>query len=572
MCANILDSEQRLAVYFPPDRSVIVEAPPGHGKTFVMARRIEHLIQSGYIKEPQKILGLTFTNAAAGEMQDDIKTQTKVENLDLIRVMTFHSLGYKILRAYGNLIGLNRDFKIVGEIDRDNIIKSIANRLKSKITEQQFSEWTREKFLKNHPDYKSSTNDAEMQLLYQEYIKELGCARLDYDHLLIGVVNLFKRYRNVLEIYRSTFRYILVDEFQDTNPLQFSVLLVLALGHDGEEISMKLPPAPVFILADEQQAIYRFQGATPENIILAKKTFQCTEITLATNHRSSNESILRITQKLRGIDVQPASSKVKLTVLPSPKEESLIISERIKSFQGNLHDICVIAQNEYRLIPIRKLLEELKTPYVFVPDFRSKSIQRKYENIFTAISLLPDQRSFHGKLATRIHDIYKSFGVEENQDEVLRALLTLAVTFDNRGERAIFSERARQFYNDIFLQIHWGNLLRKTVRNKIFLSTIHGVKGLQFPQVHLCGLSCFEHIHSSICYDQCSFGKNKLSLRDAIDDSAKTLYVGISRAQDELYLYSTEKNEYGKKRKIICILAPYSAFFDITGNAQFCGQ
>jgi len=470
-----------------------------------MARRIEYLLQSGYIHEPQKILGLTFTNAAAGEMLDDIKGRVKGDTLDSIRVMTFHSLGYKILRAYGNLIGLHRDFKIVGEIDRERIIKRQIERLKLQINEAQFIDWMREKYLKNNLEYKLPTNDESMQVLYKEYVKELGYGCVDYDHLLINVVDLFSRYPNVLEILRSAFRYILVDEFQDTNPLQFEVLFLLVAGCRGATASEKVLPAPVFILADEHQAIYRFQGATPENINLAKETFKCSVITLQTNHRSSNESILLLTKKMRGIDVKPPEKKVNMTILPSPTEEAILINERIKTFKGSLHDICVIAQNEYRLYTVRQLLDTLKIPYVFVPDFRSKSIQKRYEGIFTAISQLPDDRNFHGKLASRIRNIYQSFSVEDNNDEVLKALLTLAINFDNRGDRIIFSERARQFYNDIFLQIHWGNLLRKTVRNKIFLSTIHGVKGLQFPQVHICGLSNFEHIHSSICYELCSF-------------------------------------------------------------------
>ena len=104
----MLDNNQRKAVYLPYTESAIIEAPPGHGKTFVMARRIEFLLQSGYIKPPKKILGLTFTNAAAGEMLDDIKLRINGKHLDLIKVMTFHSFCYKILRAYGNLLGYDR--------------------------------------------------------------------------------------------------------------------------------------------------------------------------------------------------------------------------------------------------------------------------------------------------------------------------------------------------------------------------------------------------------------------------------------------------------------------------------
>jgi len=567
MANAILDTKQRLAVFFAPNKSVIVEAPPGHGKTFVMARRIEYLIQSSWIKAPKKILGLTFTNAAAGEMQDDIKSRINGENLDLIRVMTFHSLGYKILRAYGNLIGLDRNFQIVGEIDCSKFLQIVSARLNTAITEQQFSEWITEKLIKGNNEWEASFDTRDAEFLYQNYIKELGATKLDYDNLLLRLLELFDKHPHVLEMYRSVFKYILVDEFQDTNPLQFKVLLLLVFGSPktGNE------PIPVFILADKEQAIYRFQGATPENIEAAKNKFRCEEITLEKNYRSNSEDISSLTKILRGVSATPTEKKVAFAISQTPTEEARLIYDRIKIYKGNLDNIGVIAQSEYRMAEIRDLLDKQKVPYVFVPDFRSKSIQKNYEAIFSAISNLPDDKGFNGKLSTKIHQIYDSFGADENNDEVLKALLTLAVNFDSRGEKASFPERALKFYNDIFIQVNWGNLLRKTVKNKVFLSTIHGVKGLQFSQVHICGLSNFEHIHSSICYP-CNWGKNIKSASAGLGDAAKTLYVGISRAQDELFLYSTLQSANGKKRQVICLLAPYKDFFDVSGAAVYCGE
>jgi len=370
-------------------------------------------------------------------------------------------------------------------------------------------------------------------------------------------------------MYRFVFRYILVDEFQDTNPLQFQILLLLVFGLDMVKPEEKTSTTPVFILADENQAIYRFQGATPENIQIAKNVFNCLEITLETNYRCSKEEIVAFTKKLRGIDIEPPDNKVIYTVSQTPIEEAQLIYSRINDFQGNLHDICVISQTEFQLGSIRNLLDTRKIPYVFVPDFRPKSIEKKYEIIFLAISQLPHEKNYNGKLSTRIRQIYETSEINESKDDVLKALLTLAVNFENRSEKVPFSVQARQFYNDIFIQIHWGNLLRKTVRNKVFLSSIHGVKGLQFYQVHICGLSCFEHIHSSIC-SKCGLGKNIQSIKDALDDSKKILYVGVSRAQKELFLYSTEISEKGKIRRMICLLSPYTTFLNILGNGQFC--
>ncbi len=564
MMDALLDNKQREAIFFSPQKSVIVEAPPGHGKTFVMARRIEYLIESGWVKPPCKILGLTFTNSAAGEMQDDIKAKIKGEDSDLVRVMTFHSLGYKILRAYGNLIGLDRNFQIVGELERTKILRVVAGKIKVDISEDQFRQWITEKILKGNSKW-NPPFDESAKLLSASYREELGVTRLDYDSLLIRLLELFKKYPVTLEMYRSVFKYILVDEFQDTNLLQFKVLSLLVFGN----LEVGFTPTPVFILADKEQAIYRFQGATPENIELAKKEFKCEEIPLEHNYRCNSEEILILTRKLRGADILPSKKKVCFVISKTPTEEAQIIFSRISAYQGSLDNIAVVAQNEFRLQEIQKLLEEKKFPYVFVPDFRPKSIQKKYEEIFLAISRLPFDKKFSGKLSTRIRQIYTTCNVEENGDEVLKALLALAVNFDARGDRTTFPERALQFYNDIFIQVNWGNLLRKKVKNKIFLSTIHGVKGLQFSQVHICGLSNYDHIHNSVCYP-CSFGKNRALFGEQLSNSAKTLYVGVSRAQNELFLYSTQYTSNNKRRKIICLLSPYKDFLDISGSAQFC--
>ncbi len=181
------------------------------------------------------------------------------------------------------------------------------------------------------------------------------------------------------------------------------------------------------------------------------------------------------------------------------------------------------------------------------------------------------EKNFGGTLSTRIRQIYAENEQSENDDEVLKALLTLASNFDTQTRRLPFSEKALLFYNDIFVQLNWGNLLRKTVRDKVFLSTIHGVKGLQFNQVHILGLSCFEHIHRDVCWN-CSWGKNIKSFPAQLDDAHKTFYVGATRAQENLYLYSTQKTSKDKIRKIVCLLYPYKNYLEIQGSAQFCGN
>ncbi len=575
MTIKILDEHQKAAIYFSPNKSIIVEAPPGHGKTFVMARRIEFILESGFIHSPQKILGLTFTNSAAGEMLDDIRSHLSLEQQSLVKVMTFHSLCYKILHAYGNVIGIDRNFLIIGELQQGKILRSIASTIVDqpqdsdsvKKVVEDYGEWIRETFLKVNSQYIHPSYQQTINLINIEYEKIRGANQVDYNYLLLNTIKLIRMNPNILDFYRGTFRYILVDEFQDTNPLQFQLLSYLVFG-DKEHPSF-LSSAPVFILTDREQAIFRFQGATPENSEKARDLFDCTELFLKINYRSNSPKIIAITQKMRRESTLPASEKIGFTISPTPKEEAQLIINRIEEYPGPKHDICVIAQNSYHFSQLREALEDHSISYVFVPDFKAKSVELKYGSIFDAISKLVNEIYSTTKLVSRIREIFQDELPDWQNDDVLCALLDLATNFEQSIRGKNLSEKARLFYNDIFIEINWGNLLRKRVRNKVFISTIHGVKGLQFAHVHFCGLVNYEHIHSSICF-KCSFGKNFDSIKGLLKEPYSTLYVGITRAQEELYLYAVKRNSNNKNRTPICLLSYFRDYINIPQSVTFC--
>ena len=313
----MLDANQREAVYLPVSQSVIVEAPPGHGKTFVMAKRINHLIKTGEVKAPKKILGLTFTNAAASEMLDDIKTHVGIKDLDALRVLTFHSLAYKILRAYGNLIGIDKNFQIIGEVEQKELIDKSKKDLSLDLEENEYREWMTEVLLKQKKDYDSSFAE-NAKAVHDVYLTKLG-EKLDYTSLLVKAIQLLEEIPAVLKMYRSVFRYILVDEFQDPNPLQYKLLSLLALGCDSSSQTEEVVQTPVFILADEEQAIFRFQGATPDNIQLAQSDFYCEKINLEVNYRCKSVGINNLTKAMRGTKATPVfSDQPLLTISPTP--------------------------------------------------------------------------------------------------------------------------------------------------------------------------------------------------------------------------------------------------------------
>jgi superfamily I DNA/RNA helicase len=207
-----------------------------------------------------------------------------------------------------------------------------------------------------------------------------------------------------------------------------------------------------------------------------------------------------------------------------------------------------------------------------VPDFRANAIEEKYESAFEAICHLADGEITKGKLHTQILQIYKDEKLSWKEDDVLCALLDLAASFEQAVSRIPFQEKARLFYNDVFIEIHWGNLLRKRVRDKVFLSTIHSVKGLQFSQVHICGLVNFGHIHRSICYP-CHFGDNLHTYQPQLNqDALNMLYVGVTRAQNDLFLYAVKNAANGKSRSPICLLQNVQSFLNMSDQVDFCGQ
>lgn len=572
------DKSQRDAIFCPPDQSVLVVAPPGYGKTYVMTKRVSYLLQSGHVRPPNRILGLTFTNAAAGEMMDRVKKEVAHRLHDFVSIMTFHSFCYKVLRAYGNYLGIDREFRVLGSIQSSTLLRELFEDAGVEIDQdypqnteeiRDYGNWLREKILRLNTDFHDQQFERLFETIYTQYVQRLeDSTSLDFTHILLRGYEMFLEYPNVLELYRSAFSYILIDEFHDTNPLQFELLRLLAQGHPDTEDGRA--PKPVYILADQNQAIYEFQGARPENVRIAKQTFPCSEMSLEQNHRTEAESIVLLAKSFWDNTITfPEDSeleRVRLLISDDPVEEAERIVERIQRYKGPLHEICVVAQLSYRLYPVRDALREDTTdlPFVFVPDFSSQSIETNYADIFEPISELAQVSARRGRLVTHVRRICDEVRENWQEDEVLKLLLNLAKQYDYKYSDLSLPERALEFSNDLMLDINWGDLLRRNVRDKIFLSTIHGVKGLQFEQVHVQGLSNFEHIHSSICYP-CKWGRNRVDYLEDLEEPFRTLYVAVTRARHELYLYTTRQNSDGKQRSPICLLDSLIPFLRVEG-------
>jgi DNA helicase-2/ATP-dependent DNA helicase PcrA len=262
---------------------VLIVAGAGSGKTRVLTYRSAHLIDQGIA--PQSILALTFTNKAAGEMKARIAALVG-EGSRGIWMGTFHSIFARMLRFEAERIGYQRSFTIYDSDDSLSLIRSIMNSFG--IPSQQFSPQgvrSRVSLAKNSmispKAYREKSSDPmaeKTSLIYEEYERRLKKSNaMDFDDLLLKPLELFSRHKDVLERYQYRFRYILVDEYQDTNRVQYLLLRELA-GHHRN----------ICVVGDDAQSIYAFRGADIRNILDFEKDYpDCKVFRLEENYRST---------------------------------------------------------------------------------------------------------------------------------------------------------------------------------------------------------------------------------------------------------------------------------------------
>ncbi|HTR99648.1 MAG TPA: UvrD-helicase domain-containing protein [Bacteroidota bacterium] len=265
------------------DGPVLIVAGAGSGKTRVLTYRAAHLVDLGI--SPQSILALTFTNKAAEEMKTRIAALVGEESRS-IWMGTFHSIFARILRFEAERIGFQRNYTIYDTDDSLGLIRAIMNSLG--IPSQQFSPQgvrSRISLAKNATTspraYREKVEDPMMEktaLIYEEYEKRLKkCNAMDFDDLLLKPLELFSRHKDVLERYQYRFRYLLVDEYQDTNRVQYRLLKDLAGTHHN-----------ICVVGDDAQSIYAFRGADIRNILDFEKDYpECRIFRLEENYRST---------------------------------------------------------------------------------------------------------------------------------------------------------------------------------------------------------------------------------------------------------------------------------------------
>ncbi len=289
-----LNKEQLLPT-LDTDGIVVVTAGAGSGKTRVLTHRIFHLILDKNVK-PENILAITFTNKATNELKE--RLSRVVSNAQGVWVSTFHSMCAKILRENISYIdGFNRFFTIYDTDDQDKVIKRILNeqKLDSNDDFKKNVMWHISKakneglepneYLKYNAANKDIENICKVYELYQNELKSNNA--LDFDDLLLRCLELFKTNPNVLNYYSNKFMYIHVDEFQDTNTVQYKLIKLLCTVHKN-----------LFVVGDEDQSIYSWRGANIENLKNLMLDFPNAKYYKLEQNYRSTKNILKVANKL----------------------------------------------------------------------------------------------------------------------------------------------------------------------------------------------------------------------------------------------------------------------------------
>lgn len=370
---NGLNPEQRAAVE-ATEGPVLVLAGAGTGKTRVLTTRIAHLIATGKAY-PSQILAVTFTNKAAREMRERITAVIGPVAEGMQWLGTFHSIGTKILRRHAELVGLRSDFTILGTDDQLRLMKQVIEA--EGIDEKR---WPARQLAAHIDGWKNrglgpdqvpageagafaNGKGGRLYRAYQERLKVLNA--VDFGDLLLECLRLWREHPDILEQYQNRFRYMLVDEYQDTNVAQYLWLRLLAQARKN-----------LCCVGDDDQSIYGWRGAEVDNILRFEHDFPgATVIRLERNYRSTGHILSaasgliaknqgRLGKTLRTED-EPGE-KVTITGAWDSEDEARLIGEEIEAFHAKKHplsEIAILVRISAQMREIEDRLVTLGVPY-----------------------------------------------------------------------------------------------------------------------------------------------------------------------------------------------------------------
>lgn len=371
---NDLNPVQRDAVT-TTEGPVLIVAGAGSGKTRVLIYRIAYLLARGVA--PWNILALTFTNKAAGEMKERIARLVGEERARPLWMGTFHSVFSRILRREAEKLGYTSSFTIYDSDDSLSVVRTAMNEhgistsdFSPKMIHSRIS--TAKNAMINPGLYRSRATDAlesRIALAYESYERRLRENNaMDFDDLLVRTIELFERFPDVLEQYQSKFRYIMIDEYQDTNRAQYVVVQMLAAARHN-----------ICVVGDDAQSIYRFRGADIRNILDFERDYPEHKIfRLEQNYRSTKTILAAADDVIRNnrqrIDKtlwteNDHGGKVRVFTLRDEREEGEEIVRLIQSevrAGASLNDLAILYRTNSQSLSIEDALRRANIPYGLV--------------------------------------------------------------------------------------------------------------------------------------------------------------------------------------------------------------
>lgn len=563
---NTLNEKQREAVEYTNGPSLIL-AGAGSGKTRVLTSKVMHLITTCNIN-PLNICMVTFTNKAAEEMKKRVGREIGF-------IGTFHSLCVRILRKYGMEIGIDPFFSIYDDDDQKEIMKEILRDVQDEQVSVSYvlnriSEAKNN--MMNADTYKNYVSGRFAQVIiraFKKYEKVLEKNNaLDFDDLLVKTVLLFKQSDFILKKYQSLFRYILIDEFQDTNFVQYTLSKLLASKN-------KL----ITVVGDFSQSIYSWRGADMMNLSHFKQDFQEAQtFYLLENYRSTQQILdyaYGVISKngthpilnLRSTRNQGSSVTVKDLI--NDEYEALYIATEIEKITQNVpySSIAVLYRTNAQSRSIEETLLHYGIPYVLIGGTRFYQ-RKEIKDILSYMRLLVNYEDELSKkrvikIGKKRYEQFLEYRKELSKDlettptvdimeNILRITEYLHIFNHENPEDlgrlenikelkgvAISYPNIIQFLEQVALVESEYSEDEKKNKNKsgVFLMTLHQAKGLEFPYVFISGVEDGILPHSRSVYDN-----------ESLEEERRLFYVGITRAKDKLYItYAKKRFFFGKR-------------------------
>lgn len=363
---NLLNKEQYEAAT-TIEGQVLILAGAGSGKTRVLTYRIAHMIQDIGIY-PSQILAITFTNKAAEEMRERVRALIGDEAYNMW-ISTFHSSCVRILRREIDKIGYKKDFTIYDTYDQKSLLKQCMQELNindkeitegeilNKIGKAKDNLTTPSQYKLQHESNFRENKIAEVYTLYQKKLKNNNA--LDFDDLIFKTIELFKANNEVLEFYQRKFKYIMVDEYQDTNKAQYELIKLLAAGYKN-----------ICVVGDDDQCIYQWRGADIRNILDFEKDYPKTKVVKLEQNYRSKANILNAAN-----NVIQNNSERKDKVLRTISENG----EKIRIYRAYSD----VDEGDFVASEIKKIIVEQNKNYKeFAILYRTNAQSRVFEDSF----------------------------------------------------------------------------------------------------------------------------------------------------------------------------------------------